>query len=117
LHLFYHPDEYSYVAFGPSSVEHFCMSCDGWVIQWNVFTPVLPDLPQYNKVFINRLGWFECFPHHNVQTSSGAHPGSFLGGVEQLGCEAYCSPPSSAKVNAWSSTSTSSVCLNGIVLN
>jgi len=36
-------------------------------------------------------------------------------GVEQLGCEAECLPPSSAEIkNAWSYTSIS-LCLNGML--
>jgi hypothetical protein len=38
-------------------------------------------------------------------------------GVKQLGHEADHSPPSSAKVNAWSYTSTPPICLHGMVLS
>jgi hypothetical protein len=50
--------------------------------------------------------------YHGVQNASGAHPASFSMG------EADHSPPSSAEVkNAWSCTSTTSVCLLGVVLS
>jgi hypothetical protein len=65
-----------------------------------------------------------CLYHH-VQNSSGATqtpvqwlPGAFSLGVKWLGHEADHSPPSSAEVkNAWSYTSTPSICLHGVVLS
>jgi hypothetical protein len=60
-------------------------------------------------------GW-EFFPHHCVQTASGAHPASYpMGtrdlylGVKRPGREADHSPSSIAEVkNAWSYTSAPS---------
>jgi hypothetical protein len=63
--------------------------------------------------------------HHRVQTGSGAlQPpiqwvsGTLSLGVKRPGREADHSPPSSAEVkNAWSYTSTTPVCLHGVVLS
>jgi hypothetical protein len=65
--------------------------------------------------------------HHCVQTRSGAHPASYTigtrgyfpggGGVKRPGGEADHSSPFSAEVkNVWSYTSTSPMCLHGVVL-
>jgi len=63
--------------------------------------------------------------HHHVQTASGAHPASYPMGSRALSlgikwpvCKADNSPPSSAEVkNVWNYTSTSPICLHGMVLS
>jgi len=85
------------------------------------------------RIWARQLGFiswqgqeWDFFPHHHVQTGSGAHPSScpmgtraLVSGIRQPGHEADHSPPSSAKVNknAWSCTYTPPIRLNGMVLS
>jgi hypothetical protein len=76
-----------------------------------------------------RLGWSgvripevagNFFLHHRVQTGPGPHTASYLMSirVKRPRCEVDHSPPFSAEVtNAWSYTSTSSICFHGVVLS
>jgi len=61
--------------------------------------------------------------HHCVHTGSGTHtapiqwvPGALFLVVKWPGCEADYSPPSSTE-NVWSYSSTSPICLHGVVLS
>jgi hypothetical protein len=71
------------------------------------------------------VGAWICSHHYRVQIGSGAHPASYpmgtrgsFPGVKRPGREADHSPPSSAEAkNAWSYTSTTPICLHGVVLS